>query len=278
MVNIYTYLKTSKFLKEILHKKKEKNPSFSLRAWALQLGLKSHGGLQQILAGKRTVPKKYIPQIVKSFNLSHKETVYFETLVDFEKAKTPAEKNIYYDRLNLLRPRKKNLKIIEIENYKFFKNPLHSVIRTMIDRRDFKNCAEWIKKHLRIKTSQKEIKDVIARLFSLGLVENTGAGLKKTHPRVQNKIDTPCEAVQEYHKYMSLLAAEEVKKQSIDQREYNSFCLNIKEGQIQNAQKKIRSFIDEFISEFEAVKNTSQETYQLNIQLFSLTKMDGETQ
>ena len=116
-MNAYTHLKTSTLLNDKFKEKKEINPSFSIRSWANQLGLKSHGALQQILAGKRTVPKKYIPSISQSLDLSVGETMYFETLVDFEKAKTAEERDVYYKRLNHLRPQKKEIQILEIENY-----------------------------------------------------------------------------------------------------------------------------------------------------------------
>ena len=44
--------------------------------------------------------------------------MYFETLVDYEKAKTEVEKDVYYKRLKHLRPNKQDIHILEIENYK----------------------------------------------------------------------------------------------------------------------------------------------------------------
>jgi len=276
MVNTYMYLETHKLLSEKFNAKKSKNPSFSIRSWASQMGLGSHGGLQQILTGKRTVPKKYIPQIIKSLGFTTGEAMYFETLVDFEKAKTAEEKDIYYKRLTHLRPNKQEVQSLEIENFKYFQNPLHSIIRTMLERKDFENNPEWIKNALRLKTTQREIKEVIERLISLGLITEEDGDLKKTHKHIRNKIDVPSKAVEEYHQKMSLMASEEVKKQGLNEREYNSFCLNVKKGQIKNAKDKIRHFVDEFISEFEAPSKKSNETYQLNVQLFSLTKNRGD--
>lgn len=275
MVNVYMFLETNKLLSEKFNEKKAKNPAFSIRSWAMQMGLNSHGGLQQILAGKRTVPKKYIPGMIKTLSLNTGEAMYFETLVDFEKAKTPEEKEIYYKRLNHLRPSRKVVEVFEIENFKYFQNPLHSIVRTMIERADFQNDPEWIRKSLRLKTTKREIEEVIERLISLGLARKEKGELKKQQKHIKNKIDVPSKAVEDYHQQMSLFAAQEVKKQNIDQREYNSFCLNIKEDSLPLAKQKIRDFIDQFILEFEADSQTSYETYQLNLQLFSLTKTDG---
>ncbi len=272
MVNTYMFLETSKLLSEKFNEKKINNASFSIRAWASQMGLSSHGGLQQILAGKRTVPKKYIPGIIKSLDFTTGEAMYFETLIDFEKAKTPEEKDIYYKRLNHLRPNREEVKVVEIENFKYFQNPLHSIVRTMLERKDFENNPEWIRKKMRIKTTKREIEEVIERLVTLGLITEEKGELKKVHKHIKNKIDVPSKAVEEYHKKMSLMASEEIKNQDINQREYNSFCMNMEKEKIKDAKKKIRNFVDEFISEFEAPNKKSNETYQLNVQLFSLTK------
>ena len=272
MVDLFMHLTTHELLREGLHRKRDKNPSFSIRAWAHQMGLSSHGGLQQILSGKRTVPKKYIPRIIQSLGLTSGEAMYFETLVDFEKAKTVEEKDIYYKRLTHLRPGKREIQYLELENFKYFENPLHSIIRVMLDRKDFKNDPKWIKENLRIKTTQREIEEVIERLIVLGLISESGDRLEKSNQSIRNKLDVPSKAVQEYHKKMSMIAAQEVEKQSIDEREYNSFCLNIDKDKIKEAKAKIRDFVDEFIREFEAVDQELKDTYQLNAQLFSLTK------
>ena len=270
MIDLYTHLKTHELLKERYHLKKEKNPSFSVRAWADQMGLNSHGGLQQILAGKRTVPKKYIPRIIQSLGLTTNEAMYFETLVDFEKAKTVEEKDIYYKRLTHLRPSKRKVQHLELENFKYFQNPLHSVIGVMIERSDFKNDPLWIKRNLRIKTTQKEIEEVLERLIILGIVSEVDGKLKKNHKHIKNKIDTPSQAVQEYHHKMSRVAGEEVKRQSVDEREYNSISFNFDRKRAKEAKNEMRRFISEFIDKFET--SEGDQTYQINVQLFSLTK------
>ncbi|MCO4756338.1 MAG: TIGR02147 family protein [Bacteriovoracaceae bacterium] len=270
-MNAYMYLQTSTLLNDKFKEKKRKNSAFSIRSWANHMGFKSHGALQQMLAGKRSIPKKYIHSIAKSLELSVGETMYFETLVDYEKAKTVDEKNIYYERLNHLRPQKREVKFLDVEHYKYFQNPLHSIIRTLIEREDFVNDPAWIQKTLRFKTTQNEIEEVIKRLITLDLLEEEDGKLIKKYKAIQNKIDVPSKAVQEFHKRMSSIAQDEVSKQSVSEREYNSFCFNIKKGQLQNAKKRLREFTQEFMDEFEASRETSDDTYHLNIQLFSLT-------
>ena len=271
-MNTYLYLDVAELLKDKFKIKKDSNPSFSIRAWANQLGLKSHGPLQQILAGKRSLPKKYIPMVSKSLGFDVGESMYFETLVDFDKAKTQEQKELYFERLKHLRPKHKDISILELENFKFFENPLHSIFRTLMEREDFEYDSAWVKKILRYKVTQSEVEDVIKRLIKLNLIEEKDGKVFKKYKTVQNKIDVPSRAVEIFHEKMSLFAAQEVSQQDVSQREFNSFSFNIDKNKMGMAKIRLREFAKEFIEEFEADTFGNQETYQFNLQLFSLSK------
>jgi uncharacterized protein (TIGR02147 family) len=200
------------------------------------------------------------------------EAQYFEVLIDYEKAKSQKEKEFYHSKLVKIRPLQNEVKFVEIENFKYFQEPLHAIIRCLMDRKDFKADPQWIKRQLKFSTGLKEIEETIERLVTLGLVvEGKNGSLLKVYPSVINKIDVPSAAVQEYHSKMSLLAAQEVKKQSVSEREFNSFCFNIKKGSLPTAKTRLRELIKEFMTEFEADPKLSTETYNLNVQLFALT-------
>ncbi len=253
--------------------KKALNSSFSMRSWAKSIGINGHGSLQQILAGSRNLPKKYIPALVKSMMLSNEEGLYFETLVDIEKSKTKEEASIYEARLESIRLRNKNFNAHVVENYKYFDNPLHSILRTMTELKGFQSDFKGLADTIRLKTSQSEINEVVDRLVLLDLLGfDDNANPIKLTPHIRNKLDVPSEAVQKYHKKMSALAAQEISNQTVDEREYNSYCLNIQSEKIPLAKEKIRNFIKEFVNEFEADKNQALDTYCMNLQLFRVTK------
>ncbi|MBC76308.1 MAG: hypothetical protein CME64_09860 [Halobacteriovoraceae bacterium] len=102
-MNIYTYTRPELYLKDMLAAKKEKNPQFSLRAWARLLGMKTHTPLQLMLASKRPIPKKYIPLFGKSLNLSDEEIVYLEIMIDHQRARNEEQKKKCFDRMQNVR-------------------------------------------------------------------------------------------------------------------------------------------------------------------------------
>lgn len=105
-MNIYTYTEPEIYLKEMLAAKKEKNPQFSLRAWARLLGMKTHTPLQLMLASKRPIPKKYIPLFGKSLALKEEEVAYLEVMIDHQRARKEADKLKFKNLMNAIQSEK----------------------------------------------------------------------------------------------------------------------------------------------------------------------------
>jgi len=225
-INLYKFNETSELLNFKFKQKKLKNSKFSIRAWAQQLGMSSHGPLQQILSGKRTLPKKYLPSIIRSLELSQSESLYLEAIIDFEKAKTIEEKKFYQNRLTFLRPEQNELQFLEIEHHLYMQDPIHSMILTLMERSDFKSDLKWIQLHLPTYCSLQSIEEKIQRLLQLNLAKKNGEELVPCQIHTSNKIDIPSIAVQEHHKKMSIIASELVSKRKIHESVFVSMLLS----------------------------------------------------
>ena len=166
MLEIFKYSSPYTYLKDACEEKKKINPSFSIRSWARNLGLKSHASLNQMLQGKRSIPKKHIPNFIKSLNLSTNEAIFFETLVSLGNAKNLNEKEFYYSKLKSISPKKApQLNMLQIESFKYLKEPIHTIILEMSDLKDFDPDPKWIKKRLNFDISLNEISDATDRLL-----------------------------------------------------------------------------------------------------------------
>ncbi len=272
-LNIYHYEDAFKYLYDSYVYKKEKNPSFSLRSWARNLGLKSHSPLQLMISGKRSISIKYIPKFIKSLSLSFNEGMYLENLIQMNQAKSLEEKELYLGRINELRPKITPLNSLELETFKFLQDPLHCLILEMSELKVFKNEPKWIKDRIHLEASINEIKEAITRLGILGLINiDKNKKITKNHQHITNTIDVADLATQKYHKNVLDLAKKAIDQQKIDEREFNSFCFNIDKNEIPELKKQVRRFIQNFIRKNESKSKHGNETYQLNVQLFSLTK------
>ncbi len=291
MNSIFNYKKASDFLCDLWKFKKTKNPLFSLRAWSKHIGLKNHAPLQLMISGKRAIPYKYIPLLIQTLNLSQKEGIYLETLVDFERAKTVITKSFYLDRLKRLSPNNSinnNIHMTEIDKFLYLEDPIHMIILEMTELPDFKVYPEWILHRLAFETTLTKIKEAILRLKKFNLlsekveeINKNGKKIKKiiltkTNKHLTTKPEVFDNSIKEYHKNVSNLASKMIDKQSGDDREYNSYALSIKKSSISKAKELIRDFIKKFLEEIEAGPGSAEETYQLNVQFFGVTKARKE--
>ncbi len=276
MMTITNYQKAYEFLKDAFGTKQEKNPQFSLRAWSKQLGMASHAPLNLMLAGKRPIPKKYLPQFIKSLDLKPREGLYLETLIEFNQAKSIVEKEMYFSRLKELAP-SEPVNLVEMETFKYLGDPLHCIILDMTDLKDFSTDPKWIQDRLQMKVSLKQIDEVLNRLLTLGLVKEFKGKMIKTHQHITNRPDVADFGSQQYHKNVSQLAIDLISEQPVLEREFNGYSLNIKKNKIPEAKLLIRAFVKDFIQQIEDPSTTGEETYQLNVQFFGLTKNKKET-
>lgn len=272
MLEIYQYNQASQFLRDAWTEKKKRNKAFSLRAWSRQLGFANNAPLSLMLAGKRHIPKKYVPTFISSLELSPDEGLFLETLVEMEKAKSIQQKCFYEERLKALSPRPP-LGFFEIESFKFLGNPLHTAILEMSDLKGFVSDPVELQKRLRIETTLTEVKSAFERLVKLGLLVKDSRGCWiKTQKHLTNRADIADQGSQEYHRNVSKMAAEQVGLQSVAEREFNGYAINVKKSDLPKAKKLIREFIQNFAKKIESSPQTGEETYQLNVQFFGLTK------
>jgi uncharacterized protein (TIGR02147 family) len=269
---IYTFESASKFLSEAWKEKKAQNPSFSLRSWAKLLGFENNAPLSLILSGKRSVPRKYIPRFVQSLKLSDYEAQYLELLIDLEWARTTELKDYYRGRLENLR-QKRIPDISEDDRLRFMKDPLHTALLEMTSLKDFSPKISWIRARLPEEFSREEIEEALRRMLTLGLLTSeTDGTLKKTFKHLMSAPDEASEAAVAYHKRVSELASRRIDEVPMELRDFASFSFNLKKSQLEEAKKALAVFSETFILRFESADGEGDETYQLSLQLFPITR------
>ncbi|MGE4130755.1 MAG: TIGR02147 family protein [Bdellovibrionales bacterium] len=272
MLDIYKYTEFHTFLTDAWKEKRARNRSFSMSAWARQLGLENSSPLSLAFKGKRALPKKYLPQIIRTLDLDGNQAQYLEALLDLWSARTPEQKLLYISRLRELAPGETFQGQI-VDEFKYLSNPLHGAIIEMTDLKGFKNDPAWIQSRLGVEVSVQEVKEILTRLIQLNLLKQDDSGrLVKTHRHLTTEQDVADLGTQNYHKSISEIAAEAVMKQELSQREFNSYSFNLKPEKMARAKELMRQFVNDFLAECEANPGEGDETVQLNLQLFQITK------
>ena len=277
-LTIFNYKEPSLFLRDAWNKKRGLNKNFTVRAWAKQLGFSSYGSFYQVLQGKRPLPKKYVLAISNSLNLAPKESLYLETLIDFNRAKSMDSKMYYQERLQELSPGEK-LSFYEVEAFHCLKNPLNGAIVELTNLQDFVFDAFWIKERLTIKVTINEIQKSMDMLFELGLLKiDESNKVRPVHKLVHTKQDVQNEALQEYHRNVLHLAADQISQQDVQDREYNATAMGIKKSDLPKIKEEMRDFLKNIISKYESSPDEASEIYQMGIQFFALTNKKEKLQ
>ncbi len=272
-LTVYNYQDPGAYIHDIWVWKKSKNPKFSLRSLALQLGLKSHSSLYQIIQHDRPVPKSYVPKLKKIVGLDKDECAYLEAIVDLSRAKTLQEKAYFLERVKQLNP-KKEFNFTEVNNFKFLSNPLNAAVLELATTKNFKNDLKWIQQKLSIKATLSDIKASINLLLELGFLKSAqGNKLIRYEANIKSQQDVTNRALQEYHIDLAKIVIDQIAKQDVSQREFNGYIFNFDSKNINKAKTKIRNFIREFSEEFEASPGDADDVFCMQSNLFSLTKI-----
>ena len=272
MLSIFEYQKPEEYLKDSWAEKKKKNSSFTIRAWANQMNIKYHNSLHEMIMGKRKIPKSSIPLLIKSLALNTTEGLYFELMVDYSRSKTAEEKDIYVERMKSISP-KKVVKFTELESFRMLQDPIHFFIAELALQKDFKADALWIQTRLGYKVTLVQINEAIDRLLSLDILREDAQGkLHRVDQFIQSKSDIHDRALKEYHKNIMNLAMDAIDNQDVQEREYQGMAMCIDSSRIPEAKTMIRDFVAQFTKEFDIPKSPNEELYQMNLQLFGITK------
>lgn len=271
---IFNYSSAQQYLQDVFLNKKKKNSRYSVRAWAKAIGMKSHTPLVGILAKKKTVPISLHSPLSINLGLSETEKHYFMLLIQIENSADPYTRQMLTERMLILQ-KHQSFKMKDLDQFEILSDPFYGQLIEMTALKEFHNDPEWIHHKSRIKRTPEEVMKVIDTLIKHDLLTTDEEGrLIKKHAHLTNVADLANIGSQIYHRNVSQLAADQVQQQSVTEREYNGYAINIDTNQLEKMKTMIRTFIKDFIVQFEAPPGEGDATYQLNVQLFNLLKDD----
>lgn len=268
MLKVYDYEKAYLFIRDAWKEKKKKNTSFSLRAWSKKLGFENNAPLSLMIAGKRPIPKKYIPLFIRDLELSASEGLYLETLIEFDRSKDEEMRQFYYKRLQELSPQNE-IKFREIELCHFFQDPIHFILLEATQLKNFKHDdIHWIRENLFLDTTLAEVETVLKRLEALGFLEKRNRRYHRIETHLISSRDIPSAVLKKFHENNALTGSKAVYEQSVNEREFNGFMFNIDPKEMDLIKKDIRNFIDSLMQRYEKPFGEGVSTYQLNSHFF----------
>jgi uncharacterized protein (TIGR02147 family) len=253
------------FLKEELAKRCEKNPRYSVRAFAKALGIDA-GALSRVLAGKQIPSFKLAQQILTQLDFTpEQEQDFLASIAHIQRERG----------LQRLSPVFKNFeeKLIQhdlsIELYRVIADWYHVAILELTYIEGFKSDTKWIASQLGI--SQAEAKLSIERLLNLELLKVEDGKLVKSTEQLSTtdkNITTP--ALKKNQKQFLEKAIESLENDPIEERNMTSMTMAIDPEKLPKAKEMIRNFNKTLCEFLESGKR--KRVYNLGIALHPIQK------
>ena len=275
-VNVFEYRSAKRFFLDSVEQEKRTNTQFSIRKWAKEMGLPGHALLVLILQGKRNLTLKQVPFLAIGLQLATPERLYFQALIQLENTKTNEEKELIRSWLIDLNPGK-HYQVKEVDEYLVISHWIHMAILAYAFSKQGLTDISQIIKRFESKLSSLEIHAAFERLKDLGLLiwnedENK---FKAAYQRITTKDDVANRGAREYHKQVAKLSIDSIEKQKPEEREFQSFAVNVPCSKIKNLKEMIRRFRAQVEAELnddsESTAPGNEELYQMNLHFFRLT-------
>lgn len=244
-------------IREIFEERKNKNPQYSLRAFAKSLEIDA-SSLSAILSCKRALPLNRIDDFVSKLKLSDEQSAIFaQSLLGRATSviRNTQETNSY--------------KLDGEEFFSVIAEWEYFAVLSLTNLKDFEPSSEWISQRLGI--LQQRASEVLERLQTLQLLEYVDGEYRASYERIKTTEDLSNAALRMAHLEELDLVRERALKIPINDRHLSSLTMSIKKEDLLKAFALIRSFRRQMEVEIETLKN-ADEVYQLAIQFYPLTR------
>lgn len=258
------------FLRDTLEDRAKANKSYSLRAFARDLGIAPQT-LSGLLRNKKAISSDVAAHIAQRLNLEGDETTYFCDLVELIHARSEVARQVASIRLNrYVAP--SQYQLVGQDVFRIISDWYHFAILELTFVRGFKSNPKWISKRLGI--SQHEASQALLRLKRLKLLKQTGQTLQKTNKSIRTTNDVPSDALKEFMRQLLQKAIESLSFQDVHTRDCTSMTMAIDPKRMVKAKQMIQEFRRNLCTYLENGDRT--EVYCFAAQLFRLTEGEGK--
>jgi uncharacterized protein (TIGR02147 family) len=270
MRSIFEYTTYQKFLADFFAESKKKDPKFSHRSLAEELGISMPNLVMLVIQGKRKISANLRLQLAKAMKLHKPEALYFENMVGFMQAKTHEEKNEFF--MNMLKQRRRlKMKKIEEQQYEYFSNWYNPVVRELVTHPLFKGNYKWLSKKILPRIAPEQAKASVELLLRLGLIVRKGRVYKHKEAFISTGPEVRSIALVNFHRSMAGLALGSYDRNPKSEHNITGCTINLSREHFEGLIREITDFRTKALSLADTAGNSTR-VYQLNMQLFPVSK------
>ena len=271
---IFNYLDYRKYLQDWYVAAQKGRVPVSLRLFSRRAGLTSSNYLKLVMDGTRNLSEESAGKFATALKLKREEIDYFKNLVLFNQAKSHEDKDSYYQFLIQVR-HFHHIHQLEMDQYEFYSHWYHSVVRELVTSNGCEDPAVMAAK-IFPSLSVEEVCESIELLKRLKLIKkNKAKKWEQTTPLITTGQEPASHVIFNYHRQVLELARDLLPEVPYQLRDMSSMTIGLPRGKIEVLKKKIAAFRKDILKTISTYENL-EDVVLLNIQLFPVTKIEGE--
>ncbi len=271
--NIFTYLDYRSFLHDYYLRAKTNTRAMSYRYLSRRAGFKSPNFVKLVMDGDRNLSDDGALRVARAFDLCGEEKTFFCHLVTFNQATTPEDKNAAFSRISASK-RFRQARKVDQEFFEYLSHWYHTAIQELVIRPDFQDDPAWIANQLSPPITTQEAAQALEVLMGLDLLRKSEDGTyERATPTLSTGHEVRSLAVGNYHRQMIKLGSESIARADASTRHLSAVTMSVDEPTFLEIKERIQAFTEE-IMELVDHSAGNEHVYQLNLQLFPMTKID----
>jgi uncharacterized protein (TIGR02147 family) len=275
MDDIFKYLDYREYLRDHYDYNKSCHRYFSFRYVAGKTGLDASFYVK-VLNKQKHIANSAIPALTAFLKLNKRETSYFSILVHFNKAKSADQETFYLQKLLLLRTPAAT--VLDNDLYEYLASWWNVVIREQLNIVKFTGDCDELASRIHPTVTPAHIQRSIKLLQKLGLVAPDENGvLRPAHDFVSSSGIDQVKAVRSYQKSVLKLAMAALESVPKEHRDISTLTVSASRRCFETICERITTLRHEII-ELVRKDTDPEEVYQLNFQIFPLTRNSAKNQ
>lgn len=262
MNSSYDYYSISEFLGAEFSKRKLRNETYSLRAYARDLKL-SPSRLSEILSGKHGLSEKTADTIAEKLKLKPRDRQFWRDLILSESARNQKVRELAKTRVDEARKANSHVQIKE-DQFRVISDWYHAAILELTQIKGFQSNLKWISDRLGIGHEDTQV--AIQRLIQLKLLKCDSDGNWIANPEIFSTFsDTPSAAIRKFHRQILTMHIESLIQDPMDDRLAQSMIVAIPKSSMPDFHVQFQKFISQFWQNIEHLEK--DELYSMSLQL-----------
>ena len=272
-IEFYTDYRT--YLNDYYADQKKQHTYFSYRYFCQKAGIRSPALYKEIVGGQRNLTGRTMEAFIRGMRLTESDAAYFRALVHFNQTNNEQEKVQALERLRGLR-RKVRQNIVPLDMYEYFSTWYYPVIRELACQSDWNSDYLLLAKKCIPPIKKSEARKAVTFLLDKGFLKiDTRKHYRQTNPALSTGSEVSSLAIRSYNELMAKRGVEAIRQFPPTERDIRSVIAGISPASYARIKEEIREFISRVIRIVDD-DTTSDRVYNLNLQLFPLSKPDDK--